>query len=213
MVEDPALAHREDERQLHVRLRAVACATPDVPHDDSVAGVDEVADRFRGVGVPGLAELLELAHDGLPTYVGPRLRPTLRGPHDDVGVVAAHERHPCPPRSTPRRRLARSPRSPATSPTPTAPRLRGPPRALKRRATQRSSIAQLTTPHSRRRRSRRCLPVVGRMRPTSDHVSRPCQRLRHFTWMSPKLSSDSLTTRRPRRGRDKPILQRSARRA
>ena len=30
-----------------------------IPHGNSVASVDEVADRFHGVGVPGLAELLD----------------------------------------------------------------------------------------------------------------------------------------------------------
>src|SRR5207248_10224941 len=78
---------REDERSLQVQVRAVARATPDVSHGDSVARVDEVADRYQGVGIPGAAELLVKAHGGLATYVWPRLRPTLRGPHDDVGVV------------------------------------------------------------------------------------------------------------------------------
>ena len=32
-------------------------------------------------------------HEGLPTYERPRLRPSLRGPRDDVGGVAAHEGH------------------------------------------------------------------------------------------------------------------------
>src|ERR1051326_2560840 len=62
LVEDPALAHGEDDRQLHIRLRALACATVDMPHDHSVGGVDEVADRFQCVGVPRTAELLPLAH-------------------------------------------------------------------------------------------------------------------------------------------------------
>ena len=87
LVDDPALAHREDIRQLDVRLRALAYPTPDLPHDNSVAGVDEVADRFHGVGIPGFADLLPLAHDRLPTHERPRLRPTLRRSHDDVGVV------------------------------------------------------------------------------------------------------------------------------
>jgi hypothetical protein len=65
----------------------VARATPDVSHGDSVARVDEVADRYPGVGIPGVAELLVKTHDGLAPYVGPRLRPILHGPHDDVGIV------------------------------------------------------------------------------------------------------------------------------
>src|SRR5205809_8138533 len=84
--EDPALANREDARELHVHLRAVACATPDVPHDNSVGGVDEVAYRFHCVGVPGVAELLEKTYYRLATYKGPRLGPTLGHPPHDVGV-------------------------------------------------------------------------------------------------------------------------------
>src|SRR5215204_1066886 len=58
-----------------------------VPHDNSIANVDEVTDRFSGVGVPRLAQLLELAHDRLPAEVRPRLRPILSHPHDRVRVV------------------------------------------------------------------------------------------------------------------------------
>src|SRR5688572_2522830 len=84
---DPAIAHRNDVRELDVRLRAMARSTPEHPHSDSVTNVDEVAGQFHGVGLPGLAELLELTHDRLPTYKGAGLRPALRGSHDDVGVV------------------------------------------------------------------------------------------------------------------------------
>jgi hypothetical protein len=82
--QDLALAHRVEGRQFHVRLGATACATPGVPHDGSVGGFDEVTDRLQYVGVPDLADLLELANDRLPTYKWARLRPTLRVPHDDV---------------------------------------------------------------------------------------------------------------------------------
>src|SRR5436190_2224067 len=61
-----SLPERVDAGQLHARLRAVAHATPDEPHDNSVGGVEEVGDRFQGVGVKGLALLLPLAHDSLP---------------------------------------------------------------------------------------------------------------------------------------------------
>src|SRR2546421_3793470 len=87
MSDDPALAHRVDARHRQVRLRAVAHATPDGPQNNSVGGVDEVANQFEGVGIPGLAHLLELAHDRLPTYVWPRLRPSLRGPPDDARIA------------------------------------------------------------------------------------------------------------------------------
>ena len=60
---------------------------PDLPHDNMIGDVDEVADRFNYVGVPGLAELLELAHDGLPTHKRARLRPALGRFRDCVGVV------------------------------------------------------------------------------------------------------------------------------
>src|SRR5215217_2741031 len=55
--------------------------------NNSIANVDEVTDRFSGVGVPRLAQLLELAHDRLPAEVRPRLRPILSHPHDRVRVV------------------------------------------------------------------------------------------------------------------------------
>jgi hypothetical protein len=61
------IAHRVDARHLHVRLRAVACATPDELRDNSVGGVDEVGDRFQSVGIPGLAEWLPLAYSRSPT--------------------------------------------------------------------------------------------------------------------------------------------------
>ena len=59
---------------------------PDEPHGNSVANVGEVADQFQGVGIPSVAELLDEAHDGLPTHLRPRLRPTVRVPHDGVRV-------------------------------------------------------------------------------------------------------------------------------
>ena len=84
---DLAFAQRVDVRHFQVRLRAIACDAPDPPHGDPVPDVDEVADQFQGVDIPGLAHLLELAHDRLPTCVWPRLRPALRRPPDDARVV------------------------------------------------------------------------------------------------------------------------------
>jgi hypothetical protein len=56
LVDDPACAHHKDVRDLQAHLRALACNTPGVPHGNSVAGVDEVADRFHYIGVPGFAD-------------------------------------------------------------------------------------------------------------------------------------------------------------
>ena len=64
----------------------MADAAPGEPCDDSIGQVDE-ADHFKGVSVPGLAHLLELAHEPLPTHERPRLRPTFRGSRDDIGVL------------------------------------------------------------------------------------------------------------------------------
>src|SRR3954447_21281288 len=50
---------------------------PDKPHDYAVSAVNEVADRFQGVGVPGAAELLDKTHYRLWTGIRPRLRPIL----------------------------------------------------------------------------------------------------------------------------------------
>ncbi len=86
LVDDPALAHRRDACELHVRLRAMADAAPGEPCDDSIGHVDE-ADHFKGVSVPGLAHLHELAHEPLPAHERPRLRPTFRGSRDDIGVL------------------------------------------------------------------------------------------------------------------------------
>src|SRR2546428_8273602 len=78
LIEDPAITHHKDVCDLQVHLRAVDCCdTPYVPHGNAVAGVDEVADRFHYVGVPGFADVLPLAHDRLPAYPRSRLRPTL----------------------------------------------------------------------------------------------------------------------------------------
>ena len=112
-------------RELQIRRRAPAHHTPKEPDDNSVARGAEAADRFHRIGAPRLAQLLGLVHDRVPTDERPWLRPTLR-----AGVTASgsciSRPLPCPPRSTPRRRLARSRRSLATSPTPQARRLRGP---------------------------------------------------------------------------------------
>jgi hypothetical protein len=56
----------------------------------------EVADRLQRVFVPCLPHLPDLAHDRLPAHVRPRLRPTLRGPHDDVWVVKLPHGFPVP---------------------------------------------------------------------------------------------------------------------
>src|SRR5262245_1415147 len=65
----------------------MAYATPGDSNDHSVGRIDEVAEQFRRVGVPGIAHQLELAHYRLSTDKRPRLRPTLRGTQDGVGVV------------------------------------------------------------------------------------------------------------------------------
>jgi hypothetical protein len=65
----------------------MAFTTPTQPDGNSLASVDEVAEQFKCVVIKGLAELLPLAHDRIATYERPRLRPALRGPHDDAGVV------------------------------------------------------------------------------------------------------------------------------
>ena len=80
--EDPALAQRSDASQLNGRLRAVTCAAPHDPHCNSVADVNEVADQFQCVVVPGSTELLPLAHDRIPTYEGAGLGPPLRTPQN-----------------------------------------------------------------------------------------------------------------------------------
>src|SRR4029077_10911874 len=46
-VEDPSFANRVDDRALQVHLAAKARAMEDHPHDHSITGVDEVADRFK----------------------------------------------------------------------------------------------------------------------------------------------------------------------
>src|SRR4051812_42786818 len=52
VVENLSLADRIDSRHLQTRLGAVASAPPEVRHDNSVRGVDEVADRLQGVRIP-----------------------------------------------------------------------------------------------------------------------------------------------------------------
>src|SRR5690348_4684859 len=44
--EDQAVAHREHIRQLDVRPRTLTDPTPDLPHDDPVTYLDEIADGF-----------------------------------------------------------------------------------------------------------------------------------------------------------------------
>ena len=85
--ENLALADRIDLSPLQVSIRATAPAMPNETHRDPVASRSEVADRFYLVGVPGLAEMLELTHDRLPTYKRAWLGPPLRRPHDGVWVV------------------------------------------------------------------------------------------------------------------------------
>src|SRR3954465_2574372 len=63
-----------------------------MPHDNSVGSIDEVANRLQCVVVPGLADLLELAHDRVPTHEWALFRPTLGGPHDGVWVVQLTKR-------------------------------------------------------------------------------------------------------------------------
>lgn len=46
----------------------VPATAPDVSHGDPVARIDEVAGRYQGVDIPGLAELLVKTHGGLATY-------------------------------------------------------------------------------------------------------------------------------------------------
>src|SRR5439155_1091558 len=55
--DDLALANGKDVRGPNVRPRATAFGPPDVPRRNAVANIDEVADQFQGVGVPGVAEL------------------------------------------------------------------------------------------------------------------------------------------------------------
>src|SRR5689334_11751260 len=82
LVVDLAFAQRKDVRHRQIHLRTPACHPPGLPHGDSVASVDEVADRFQSPRVPGFADPLPLAHDRLPAYERSRLGPALRAPHD-----------------------------------------------------------------------------------------------------------------------------------
>src|SRR5215207_767779 len=61
-------------------------AMPDEPDDNPVSHVAE-ADRFHRVGVPGVAELLDEAHERSSTDEGPLLRLIAHRPHDDVSVM------------------------------------------------------------------------------------------------------------------------------
>jgi hypothetical protein len=86
LVEDLAFAHRVPNRELQIHLRPSTHAMPGDPHSNSVTGLNEVADRFDCVAVPGSTELLELLHDCLPPYEGTWFRNTLDNPHDGVRV-------------------------------------------------------------------------------------------------------------------------------
>ena len=68
LAEDPAIAHGPKARQFHFQLGALARATPNGPHRDSVADIDEVVDQFKLVGIPRFAKLLPPAHHGLATH-------------------------------------------------------------------------------------------------------------------------------------------------
>src|SRR3954470_19510531 len=67
------------------------------------ACMGEVADRFQGVGVPGVTELRELAHDRLFADERSRLGPTLRGARNHVGgkTVGPSVHVSCVPRLEP----------------------------------------------------------------------------------------------------------------
>ena len=114
--EDPAFPHGVDGGSLQCKSRAVACATPDEPRHDPVAGVDEVGGGFCGVGVPSLCGV---ARAGARPPLDPRKAPTPANPPGSARSRrdrASHEGHPHPQHSTPRRQPAQLRRSPATSP-------------------------------------------------------------------------------------------------
>ena len=67
------LRDRVDRCELKIQLGTVTNATPDMPHGNSIANVDEVANRLHRDGFPRLAELLALAHDCLTAYEGHRV--------------------------------------------------------------------------------------------------------------------------------------------
>src|SRR6266480_6762053 len=89
---DPAVSNRRDVSELHVCAGHLTRRVPDEPHQSPVTGIDEVPDRLRRVRVPGVAEALELTHDGVSTYLGYRLRPTAGSVHDDARVEQLAER-------------------------------------------------------------------------------------------------------------------------
>jgi hypothetical protein len=62
-LDDPCLAHGGDACELQIRLGAASLAAP-----DSVANIDEVADQFKGVGVPGFADSGSLAQECDPLW-------------------------------------------------------------------------------------------------------------------------------------------------
>ena len=111
-----SLPERVHDRDLHVRFRSAPGRAPDEPDDNVVSDVFEVADWFGGLCVPRLAQLPEPADDCLLADKRARLRPIFRRANDDVGVEQLGNGIPVARVPMPRRRLARSPRSPATSP-------------------------------------------------------------------------------------------------
>ena len=72
------------------------------------------------------AQALILVHAGLPADESVGLGPALKRRPDDIGVGVGQQTRPGRLRCRPSSELARPPRSPATSPTPTAPGFRGP---------------------------------------------------------------------------------------
>src|SRR5205823_11879805 len=92
VADDPSVPNRGDVSELHVRAGHLTRRVPDEPHQGPVTGIDEVPDRLRRVRIPGVAEALELTHDGVSTYLGSRLRPTAGSVHDDARVEQLAER-------------------------------------------------------------------------------------------------------------------------
>ena len=98
--------------------------TPGIPDDDAVGGVDEVRDGLQRVARPSVAKLLPFAQDRLPTHRRAGLRPALEVVHPHRGRRGRGGRS-YRRRSTRHTHGVLPRRSPGTSPTPRAPRLRG----------------------------------------------------------------------------------------
>jgi hypothetical protein len=92
LMEKLSVSNGPDSSELGGGIRTTANGTPNMAYKDSVAKVQEVADRVQRIPLPGFAQKVVLTHNRFPSHERTWLWPTARRPLNHIRMVKVPNR-------------------------------------------------------------------------------------------------------------------------